>query len=109
MNNYYDNNYEPLMLPDAPAEEPAMDGEFMIHLMNKLTGTYLQDVPVVSANTMGQLMEAYAEELVINIERRLNFENKRLHITKNSLTDTVGSLSLQAGDVLVVCDDETVA
>lgn len=82
--------------------------EMKIHLMNKLTGTTVRNVPVLRENTLEQIAEAYGGELGIDSNGPLRFENKRSGQTRNDLACTIGEMGLERGDVLVICDDSIV-
>ncbi len=83
----------------APA---ASEEAFEIDLVNKWTGMRYPRAGVLSENTMGQILEEYAEDLDVDPkDYRILFENRR---TRESTLDSnmaVEGLELREGDALV--------
>ena len=88
----------------------AIEGTFEITLLNKVTGTTLEDVPVLVANTMSQILETYAVDIGINPhDSKIIFENKRTGKSTSDSSETVKALELENGDILVISDNCGVA
>ena len=90
--------------------EKANEGSFDITLYNKVTGTTLEDVPVLEANTMNQILETYAIDIGIDPnEEKVTFENKRTGKSTSDTSETVKALELEKGDILAISDAGVVA
>lgn len=88
----------------------ANEGTFDITLLNKVTGTTLEDVPVLEANTMKQILETYAVDIGIDInDSKIIFENKRTGKSTSDSSETVKALELENGDILAISDNCGVA
>lgn len=90
--------------------EPTLDAVetiFEIDLINKATGTTYPQAAVYGTNTLGQILNEYAEDLGINKKHPeiICFENKRTGKTTRNSNETVEGLGLQAGDVLAIRDN----
>lgn len=86
----------------------AVEATFEIDLINKVTGTTYPQAAVRSKNTLGQILNEYAEDLGVN-KKDIVFENKRTGKTTSDSNETVEGLGLQAGDVLAIADSCRVA
>ena len=81
-----------------------------ISIANKVTGATYPMVRAYGSNTLGQVLEEYAEDIAINPnEKRIVFTNKRTNKSTSDKNMTVEGFGLCNGDILVACDDSTVA
>lgn len=88
----------------------AVEATFEIDLINKATGTTYPQAAVYGTNTLGQILNEYAEDLGVNKkDPKIIFENKRTGKTTPNSSETVEGLGLQAGDVLAISDNCGVA
>lgn len=88
--------------------ETNMDAEevtFEIDLINQVTGTTYPQTTVYGTNTLGQILNEYADDIGIRKEYKVLFENKRIEKTTYDRNETVEGLGLHDGDVLSVRDD----
>ena len=86
----------------------AVEATFEIDLVNKATGTTYPQAAVYGTNTLGQILNEYAEDLGVN-KKDVVFENKRTGKTTSDSSETVEGLGLQGGDVLAIADSCRVA
>lgn len=92
---------------DTPA---ASEGTFEIDLLNKVTGATYPQAAVLGANTLGQVLKAYADDIGINPnDSKVLFENKRTGDSTSDSTETINGLNLRNGDVLAISDNAGVA
>ena len=88
----------------------AAEATFEIDLINKVTGTTYPQATVYGTNTLGQILNEYAEDIGINRKTaKVLFENKRTGDSTSDSNETVDGLGLRAGDVLAISDDCPVA
>ena len=86
------------------------DAPYDINLLNKVSGVSYPRASVYGANTLGQILQEYAEDIGIDPEsRRISHENKRTGASTSDSGETVSGLELIDGDVLVFADDGDVA
>ncbi len=99
------------MMDNYPINEALdnMEDSFEIDLVNKVTGATYANAPVMTVNTMAQIMQEYAADIGINPNKKVQFVNKRTGQETAEKDCTVEALGLKAGDVLSVCDDGNVA
>lgn len=99
-------------MTNYPIDNALMEKENIIeiNLLNKTTGTTYSKAPVQGDNTLGQLVEEYAEDLGINRSgSKIHFENKRTGEVTSDPDVTVEELGLLESDVLAISDDAIVA
>ena len=88
----------------------AIEATFEIDLINKATGTTYPRAAVFGTNTLGQILDEYAEDIGINKkDAKILFVNKRTGAETPDRNETVKDLGLQAGDVLAIADNCGVA
>ena len=88
----------------------ATEGDFEIDLCNKVTGMTYPQVAVFPTNTLGQVLQEYADEIGVNPnDSKVLFENKRTGASTSDSNETVEGLGLQEGDVLAISDNAGVA
>ncbi len=88
----------------------AVEATFEIDLINKVTGTTYPQAAVYGTNTLGQILNEYADDIGVNRKTaKVLFENKRTGNSTSDSNETVEGLGLQAGDVLAISDDCPVA
>ena len=88
----------------------ADDKAFEIDLINKVSGATLPGVPVLSKNTLGQILQEYAADIGVNPnDSKIIFVNKRTGSSTSDINETVASFDLREGDVLAVSDNAGVA
>lgn len=88
----------------------AAESAFEIDLLNKVTGTTYPQAAVYGTNTLGQIIQGYAEDVGVNPkDSKILFENKRTGASTSDTNTTVEGLGLQAGDVLAISDNAGVA
>ena len=87
-----------------------VEGAFEIDLLNKVTGVNYPKAAVYGDNTLGQILEEYAEDIGVNPrDSKILFENKRTGASTSDSSETVTGLGLQAGEVLAISDNAGVA
>ena len=87
-----------------------VEGAFEIDLLNKVTGVNYPKAAVYGDNTLGQILEEYAEDIGVNPrDSKILFENKRTGASTSDSSETVTGVGLQAGDVLDSSDNAGVA
>ena len=94
----------------AAVQEGSTQTTMEIDLVNKGSGVTYAKVPVVGGNTMGQLLDAYSQDLGIKRDAaKLVFVNKRTGVESCDENETVEGMGLMSGDVLTISDDGGVA
>lgn len=95
---------------EATMQDSTTQTTMEIDLVNKGSGVTYAKVPVVGGNTMGQLLDAYAQDLGIRRDAaKLVFVNKRTGVESCDENETVEGMGLMNGDVLAISDDGGVA
>ena len=93
--------YEPVAVTEKTIE---------INLINKASGVYFPGVPVYEANTLGQILGEYAEDLGIDLHAgKYIFENRSTGFSTADFQVTVKEFGLQNGGELVLLDEGGVA
>ena len=83
-----------------------VEGAFEIDLLNKVTGVNYPKAAVYGDNTLGQILEEYAEDIGVNPrDSKILFENKRTGASTSDSSETVAGLKLQTGDILVISEN----
>ena len=96
-----DTFYEPVAVAEKTIE---------INLINKASGVYFPCVPVYEGNTLGQILEEYAEDLGLDIHAgKYIFENRSNGLSTSDILVTVRDFGLQDGGELVLLDEGGVA
>ena len=107
------NVQDDLTVAGISEEDESMDYSeeiIEISITNKATGATYPMVRVYGDNTLGQVLEEYAEDIAINPhEKRIVFTNKRTNKSTSDKNMTIAGFGLCSGDVLTACDDSTVA
>ena len=85
------------------------ESTFEINLHNKISGTNYPNVKVFKKNTLGQILDEYGKDIGIEKNTKVFFTNKRTQKTTTDTNETVEGFELIAGDVLSMCDDNSVA
>ena len=86
------------------------DGAFEIDVTNKLSGVFVDGkVRVLPENTLGQILQNYADDIGVEKSKAVIFENKRTNKETTDRTMTVSKFELRNGDVLSMNDDGSVA
>ena len=95
---------------EATMQDSTTQTTMEIDLVNKGSGVTYAKVPVVGGNTMGQLLDAYVQDLGIRRDSaKLVFVNKRTGVESCDENETVEGMGLMNGDVLTISDDGVVA
>ena len=93
--------YEPMTVMEKPIE---------INLINKASGVYFPGVPVFEGNTLGQILEEYAEDLGIDLHAgKYIFENRTTGFSTADTRVTVREFGLMNCGELVLLDEGGVA
>lgn len=88
----------------------ATEGIYEIDLLNKATGTTYPRAAVYGTNTLGQVLQEYADDIGVNPnDSKILFENKRTGASTSDINETLEGLGLQEGDVLALSDNAGVA
>lgn len=88
----------------------AAEKEITIDLLNRVTGTSYPKAPVYGYSRLGDVLEAYAEDIGVNSDdSKIIFENKRTGNSTSEKETTVEEFDLQDGDVLAISDNAGVA
>ena len=80
-----------------------------IDLVNKSSGATYSKAAVYGENTLDQITKEYANDIGLNIEQKLVYENKRSGQATSDSSETVKGLDLRNGDVLLISDSGVVA
>ncbi len=76
-----------------------------IDLVNRNTGATYPLARVYGENTLGQILDEYAEDIGVNKDYRfVSFENKRTGYATRDRNETVERCGLKQGDLLVISD-----
>ena len=98
------------VIDECPEYAPEPEKAFEINLLNKVTGTNYPGAMVYGANTLGQVLAEYAEDLGINVkDHKILFENKRTGQSASDLNETIEGFNIEADDVLAIKDNAGVA
>ena len=90
-------------------EVAGSDDLVFIDLLNGATDTCYPQAEVYKDNTLGQIIEEYADDLGINSGAdKIIFTNKRTAKTTSDLSMTVEGFELCSGDVMTINDDGVV-
>lgn len=83
---------------------------FEISLKSQVTGATRPKVRVYKSNTLGQVLEGYADEIGVDPnDKKILFINKRTSKSTSDKNMTIEAFDLCSGDVLIVGDDSRVA
>lgn len=83
---------------------------FEIDLVNKVTGATYARAAVYGTNTLGQVLQEYADDIGVNPnDSKILFENKRTGASTADTSETIAGLGLRGEDVLAVSDNAGVA
>lgn len=99
-------------MTNKPIEDAlvAAEGTLEIDLLNKASGVGYPRAEVLPENTLGQILDMYAEDLGVDPgDSKVIFENKRTGESTPKRDMTVAAFGLQSGDVLAISDNAGVA